>query len=312
MRFSKSWALSMALAVGVSAVNFSASADAQSTSKTYPWRAKVRAQAEEVAQSAHAIAKKVESGFATPPRDLTTVQTIETPTANADFESMPAVIYDEGKKYVRQGDVYVESPHDAQSSVGQTNVQHHAQPHSAVVAPKMSFIEKTKSLTKRLNPFAQKRGAVAYHAKDWKVPSFNRELLGLSKKNQDPITFAAVAPLPAKTSTPTALPGAQPQYAANGSAVPPSATFRQSRSPITASTASPPSKNSQFAPGSLVKTKTPSKIADLVGKGGHDFSPANNFARRSDAQVSVFEDTPVTKERTASRSASEQFWNLNR
>ena len=184
MRYSKSSLLSIALTVGVSAVAFTHSVQAQNTTADFPWRAKaktqvrtqVKSQAKVAVQKTDAFVKNVETAFATPARDLRTVETISTPTPS--YESMPSVIYDEGKKYIRQGETYIESPHVANAAVAGRNLTQQL----PAVAKKASLYQKTKGLTSRLNPFSTNGRSSAYSAKDWQVPSFSKSLPGFSQK----------------------------------------------------------------------------------------------------------------------------------
>ncbi len=196
MRYSKSSVLTIALTVACSAAEFSTVANAQNSNQDFPWRSK---------KSTVAAVEVAKPSLATPTRDLTTSEVIATPTPS--FDTMPSVIYDDGKKYVRRGDTYVESPDDTGTSQVHENYATAASNSAQMQADKKSsFFQKTKQLTSRLNPFAQSsRRQSAYHSGDWKVPSFSQSLPSFSKKDNDPITFAAVTPLPAKTSVPTSL-----------------------------------------------------------------------------------------------------------
>ena len=204
MRYSKSSVLAIALAVACSTGDFSAVANAQNSNQDFPWRSKNSAKAA-VKNTAKAAVNTVKSSFAKPVRDLTTSETIATPTPS--FESMPSVIYDEGKKYIRQGDTYVESTGAAVASAARENFNSYASTATQMPAvKKSSLFQKTKDLTGRLNPFSKSmRSETAYRSSDWKVPSFSDSLSAFSKKDNDPITFAAVTPLPAKSSVPASL-----------------------------------------------------------------------------------------------------------
>lgn len=300
MRYYKSSAFSIALAVGVSAISFSAPADAQNSAPNYPWRASAKTQPTASVQSVQTLPSKSKTSFAKPARDLTTVQTIATPTPS--FQSMPSVIYDEGKKYVRQGDVYVESPDAttpsaARSVAGSVAQRSFASPSTAFNA-KTSFFEKTKSLTGRLNPFSATRSPTAYRAKDWNVPSFSKTLPVFSKKADDPITFAAITPLPAKTSTPSSIDSTQPMFAASESY----------RTPAI----STPARDSQFMSALPTETKITSAVSDSKSQFTPNFSPATRSKPSRDPQVSIFADKPAVADRTASLSADDQFWSPQR
>lgn len=204
MRYSKSSVFAIALTVACSAAEFSSVANAQNIPQDFPWRSKTSAKTA-VSSVTSAVRSSVKSALATPARDLTTSETIATPTPT--YESMPSVIYDEGKKYVRRGDTYIESTdYSAAASVGETFNTAVSNSTQLPAAKKSSFFQKTKDLTDRLNPFSKSsRSETAYRSSDWKVPSFSQSLPSFSKKDSDPITFAPVTPLPARSSVPAAL-----------------------------------------------------------------------------------------------------------
>jgi hypothetical protein len=222
MRYSKSSVLAIALAVACSAADCSAVANAQDAKLDFPWRSKTSVRS--VAKTAKSAVNAVQSSFATPARDLTTSQTIATPTPS--FESMPSVIYDEGKKYIRQGDTYIESSNVGVATTAGENFNSYA--NAAVPMPaakKSSWFQKTKDLTGRLNPFSNPmRSETAYRASNWQVPSFSDSLPSFSKKDDDPITFAAATPLPAKSSVPSALDNDQEMFASKKSYSAPAAS----------------------------------------------------------------------------------------
>ena len=196
MRYSQSSLLAIALTVACSAVGFSGVANAQNAKQDFPWRSKT---------SAQAVVDIVKPSLETPTRDLTTGEVIATPTPT--FEAMPEVIYDEGKKYVRRGDTYIESTDYAVTAGTESNFATAANDAAQMPAvKKSSLFQKTKDLTSRLNPFSKSiRSETAYRSSDWKVPSFSKSLSSFSKKDNDPITFAAVTPLPAKSAVPASL-----------------------------------------------------------------------------------------------------------
>ncbi|MDB4766326.1 hypothetical protein OAG71_01425 [bacterium] len=354
MRYSKSSLLSVALTLGFSAVAFTASAEAQNTAADFPWRAKAKTQVKQVKtqarstfQKADGLVEKVETSFSTPSRDLRTVETIQTPTPN--YESMPAVIYDEGKKYIRQGDTYIESPNVANATVATQSVAGNLTQQLPSAKKKTSLFQKTKGLTSRLNPFSTRAKSSAYSSKDWKVPSFSKTLPVFSQADKDPITFATIAPLPAKTSTPSSIDASKSLYAA---------TETKPTKPInTLPTLTLPSRDSQFSSALPTETKLtsafggsePSKSASygfqpnkfepiksastklpaieseatkLVTKVESSFASTNNVISRSGPQISVFESRNVSQpinqtqsapaRRTASLSADHQFWSPQR
>ena len=358
MRYSKSSLLSIALTVGVSAVTFTASAQAQNRTSEFPWRANAKTQAKSLVKSqtkaavqkTDSFVSNVETAFSTPARDLRTVEKITTPTPG--YESMPSVIYDEGKKYIRQGDTYIESTNVANVvNTGRSAANNFTQQVPAV-NKKTSLFQKTKGLTSRLNPFSTKRASTAYNSSDWKVPSFSKTLPVFSSKDNDPITFAAVAPLPAKTSTPSSIDATKPLYATNDSK--PSQTFN------TSPTLSLPARDSQFSSALPTETKltsifdssgqnkssssgfepskfepvkstskrlarmginTDSGTGNLVSEVESGFSSANNFPQANVPHISVFENKNIFQAqpassapaaRTASLSADGEFWSPRR
>ena len=296
MRYSKSSLLSIALTVGVSAVTLTASLEAQTTTADYPWRAKakaktqvnsqaktpIRPQARVAAHKTDAFVEQVETAFSKPARDLRTVETIATPTPS--YESMPSVIYDEGKKYIRQGDTYIESTNLAEAASAGRSAAGNLTQQLPAVAKKTSLFAKTKGLTSRLNPFSTNRASSAYQAKDWKVPSFSRTLPVFSKKSNDPITFAAITPLPAKTSSPSSIDATQPLYAA--------AETKPAKTITTSPTLSLPARDSQFKSAFPTETKLTSALGgsatNSFASGG--FEP-NKFQpiRSASAKLSAIE-----------------------
>lgn len=330
MNFSISRVLTFALAIAVSAGEFSAVANAQNSNQDFPWRAnssasnRVRNNGKSdanfntqsnvqtnVQSNVQTTAKSAKSSFTTPARDLTTIETIATPTPS--FKSMPSVIYDDGKKFVRQGDTYVESPHVAAASVARQNYNaqnYTAQKYTAQMpaVKKSSWFQKTKDLTGRLNPFSKSlRSPTAYRSSDWKVPSFSKSLPSFSKKNDDPITFAAVTPLPAKTSVPSSLDNIQPMLATN---VP----------SYSSPAASLPARDNQFTSALPTETKITSAVSGQFEEFTQEFSSSVEVTPPVSRQVSVFESKPQTTpqttsrttSRTASLSADNQFWSPRR
>ena len=355
MRYSKSSLLSIALTVGVSAVTLTASLEAQTTTTDYPWRAnaktqvntQIKSQARAAVQRTDAFAGKVETAFSKPARDLRTVETIATPTPS--YESMPSVIYDEGKKYIRQGDTYIESTNVTNVAAAGRSAARNLTQQMPAAAKKTSLFEKTKGLTSRLNPFSTMRAPTEYKANDWEVPSFSKTLPVFSQRNNDPITFAAVTALPAKTSTPSSIDSSQPLYAA--------VETTPSRTINTSPTLSLPSRDSQFSSALPTETKLTSalggsnsnktrssvfepskfapvasaskklasigseaeaKVGNLASEVKNGFSTANVFTPQSSPHISVFENKNVTPTqpaptgRTASLSADNQFWSPQR
>jgi len=329
MRYSKSSLLAIALTVAFSTVEFSSVAYAQSN-KDFPWRSKTNRKA---------AAEAVKSSFAKPKRDLTTIETIATPTPS--FESMPSVIYDEGKKYVRQGDTYVESPSVTAATAARggftTSNSNHASPLPAVtqipMVKKSSLFQKTKDLTGRLNPFSKSlRSPNAYGASDWKIPSFSNTLSSFSKKDDDPITFASVTPLPAKTSVPASLDSVQPMLGSNEPYEPPALALpvrdSQFKSALPTKTKLTPvfptdtSVTSVFSAESesiLALPLEPKTITSGVGKGNSGFTAnASNMAgvlpkTSPSRDVSVFQATTTKRPvRTSSLSADNEFWSPQR
>ena len=285
MRYSKSTFLSIALTVGVSAVAFTASVEAQNTTADYPWRAKAKTQVKTHVQSQARVAvektgsyvEKVETVFSKPAQDFRTVETIAIPTPS--FESMPSVIYDEGKKYIRQGDTYIESTNVADVAVAGRTTARNLTQQMSTVAKKTSLFEKTKELTSRLNPFSSNGAPSAYKSKDWKVPSFSKTLPVFSQRGGDPITFATITPLPAKTTTPSSIGTNQPFYAA--------AEMKPTPKINTSPTLSMPARNSQFASALPTETKLTSAFGNSetkrvasTGSDSQNFQPIRSVSTK--------------------------------
>ena len=355
MRYSKSSLLSIALTVGVSAVAFTASVEAQNTKADFPWRAnaktqvksQVKSQASAAVQKTDMFVEKVETAFSKPARDLRTVETITTPTPS--FESMPSVIYDEGKKYIRQGETYIESSNVADTAVAGRTAARNLTQQLPTVANKTSLFQKTKGLTSRLNPFSTNGRSSSYSAKDWKVPSFSKTLPVFAQKDNDPITFAKITPLPAKTSTPSSIDASQPLYAA--AEIKPASTIN------TSPTLSLPARDSQFKSAlptetkltsafggsetnrsassvfepntfepvrtastklAAIGSKTEARVENLATEVETGFTTANMSIPQSGPHISVFENKnvsqtqPTSAPRTASLSADGQFWSPRR
>ena len=274
MRYSKSSVLALALTVACSAVDFSAVANAQNSNHDFPWRSKTSAKA--AVNTAKTAVNTVKSSLATPARDLTTSETIATPTPRS--HSMPSFIYHEGKKYVRQGDTYVESPSVAVASAARENFNSYASNAAQIPAvKKTSLFQKTKDLTGRLNPFSKSmRSETAYRSSDWKVPSFSKSLASFSKKDNDPITFAAVTPLPAKSSVPASLDSVPTQLASKDSY----------KAPALAS----PARDSQFK--SALPTET--KLTSVFAKEKED-SSSKDFKLESSSVANMADKTQLPK-----------------
>ena len=168
MRCSKITLLSFALAVA-----FSGSADAQNQLSDFPWRAKAKSIAKSVQVHAQ---KKLRVAPEADLHDVATTESIVTPTPT--FDSMPEFFYDQGVKYIRQGDVYVESSMVKNVAVeGARKVTDRFSPTSSIApSENESVFDKAKTLSTRLNPFSKlfSRNQTAYQSKDWKVPSFSK------------------------------------------------------------------------------------------------------------------------------------------
>ena len=287
MRYSKSSVLAIALTVACSASDLSGVANAQTSNQDFPWRSK---------SSAKAVVDTVKSKLATPTRDLTTREPIATPTPT--FEAMPEVIYDEGKKYVRRGDTYIESSDYAAASTVQQNYSTAASNVTQMPAVKKSssLFQKTKDLGGRLNPFSKSlRSETAYRASDWKVPSFSQSMSSFSKKDNDPITFAAVTPLPAKSSVPASLDSAPEMLASQNSYKTPNA-----------SGLAMPSRGSQFKSALPTETKLTSVFStdkieslekDSKSDSKLDFNP-NSFAAAGSSSRKKLPSSFTTKTRS--------------
>lgn len=295
MRYYKTSCLSFALTVAFSCCVSWNAADAQAQVNDFPWRANAKSQT--VAKKVQSIAKTVQAAAVTPQQfPAKAAAAVSTVTSQ---QQLPEFFYDQGKKYIRQGDVYVESPTAGQVANAVSSA-------SAAISngvQKQSMFSKAKSLTTRLNPFTKivSRNPVSYKSKDWDVPSFSKSLSFLDKKPTDPITFAAVTALPAKTAMPSAIDGGASLYAA-----------RDSYSPATSVARAKPSGVSHFSRALPTETAITPVVASSIPKSTSDFSPVNNFVPATRGEVSVFDSVPAQTKRTASLSADGQFWSPQR
>ena len=293
MRYSKSSLLAIALTVACSAGEFSTVANAQNSSQDFPWRSKSSARA-----AASTVKSSLATPLATPTRDLTTSETIATPMPSLD--TMPDVIYDEGKKYVRRGDTYIESPDVSGGSSTRENFATSVS--DAVQTPavkKPSLFQRTKDLTNRLNPFSKSlRSPTAYRSSDWKVPSFNKSLATFSKKDNDPITFPPVTPLPAKNSVPTSLDEEPLALASKDSYKAPAPAFAS------------PNRDSEFKSALPTETKLTSVFASKKDVSSEDaFKPKVSTAAHLTGETKVpssFSPVPKTSSKV-SKASSKDF-----
>lgn len=302
MRYSKSSLLSFTLAVAFSSSAMSGSVGAQSPVTDFPWRAKAKPQA--VAQKIQAFAQTVKSAAKVPQQ--VQAQTAAVVSSVPSQHQLPEFFYDQGKKYIRQGDVYVESTDVgkfASAVSSATNAVTHGNFGSPIPqdAQKQSMFDKAKSLSARLNPLNKifASNPSAYKSKTWDVPSFSKSLSFLDKAPADPITFAAVTPLPAKTAMPSAIDDGAPLYA--------------SSSPYSSKSAATAIAN-RFTSALPTETAITPAVASTPPRSNSDFSLGQDFSPAAGRQVSVFDTAPATTKtnRTASLSADNQFWSPQR
>ena len=346
MRYSKSSILSIALAMSLSG-----SAAAQNSTNDFPWRAKAKSTVTAASKtvssattSVKSVHQRVASSFATP-AITTPVRDLQRVTSNAvtssSIESMPDEFFDQGKRYIRQGDTYIESSTLGKMSSATSSFASQSYSPQIPQAPsKTSLLEKAKGVGSRLNPFSMKmRRSSGYEAKDWKVPSFSDSISGISNRDSDPITFAAIKPLPAKTAQPSTIDQTQSIYAADEGYRPkkalasrtnqftsalPTGTSITSVVPELPKSANLPALNT----GAITsKSAAISKTAE-ISKTVKDFSPQEfipkNFGTEISSAsssgtpvqapaISVFEKTPiVAPQRSASLTADQQFWTPRR
>lgn len=298
MRYSKSSILSFALAVAFSGSVFSGAADAQTQVTDFPWRAKAKPNS--VAKAVQSFSQKVQSAVSAPQSIKTEVESVA--AAVPSPHQLPDFFYDQGKKYIRQGDVYVESSAIGHLGSAATTAVNRGNFESAIPndAQKQSMFDKAKSLSTRLNPFNKilSRNDSAYKSKNWDVPSFSKSLSFLDKKPEDPITFAAATPLPAKTAMPSAIDGGAPLYASRDNPA--------IRSAVAAGV-------DRFTSALPTETSITPAVASSTPAAVNDFSPGQSFVPAARGEVSVFDSKPATKtDRTASLSADDQFWSPQR